>query len=66
VAYGLLYDLWQMTGAPTLAMLKDFAPRITLRPEEPARGRVAMLTTDPTLYTLACTYALTGQALRHD
>jgi hypothetical protein len=55
--YGLLYDLRRMTGEPTMETLRDFASITDRRPGEPPRGPVAVLTTDPTIYRRACTYA---------
>jgi hypothetical protein len=59
-AYGILYDLRGMTGEPTNVDLEQFmsATAQTTRP----RGPIALLATEPALYTRACTYAAMGQS----
>jgi hypothetical protein len=60
--YGLLYDLRYMTGEPTRDTLREFAVTMARRPGEPARGPVAILVSQPALYSLACTYAAMARA----
>jgi hypothetical protein len=59
-AYGILYDLRGMTGEPTIADLQQFlsAAAQTTRP----RGPIALLATEPALYTRACMYAIMGRS----
>jgi hypothetical protein len=60
--YGLLYDMRRMTGEPTMETLREFAAITDRRPGEPPRGPVAVLTTDPAIYSRACTYAVMAKA----
>jgi hypothetical protein len=61
--YGVLYDLRDMTGAPTVADLRQLISEAAGRlPGEGARGPVALLATDPTLYSRLCTYAALGRS----
>jgi hypothetical protein len=55
--YSLLYDLRQMTTAPSIDNLRLFARSTRQGPSEPVRGRVAILASDPVVYHRACTYA---------
>ena len=56
----MLYDLRGMTGEPTIADLRQFMSEAaqTTRP----RGPLAIVATDPVLYSRACTYATLGRA----
>jgi hypothetical protein len=58
-AYGILYDLRDMTGEPAIADLQQFmsAAARTARP----RGPIALLA-EPAHYTRACTYADMGRS----
>jgi len=58
-AYGMLYDLRDMTGEPTIPDLRQFMSEAaqTTRP----RGPIAILATDPEIYRRACTYATLGR-----
>jgi hypothetical protein len=59
-AYGMLYDLRGMKGAPTLADLRQFMSEAA-RTNRP-RGPLAILATDPIIYARACTYAALTRA----
>jgi hypothetical protein len=62
-SYGILYDLRRMTGRPTLAELRELMDQAaSRRPAERPRGPVAILVTDPVLYSVACTYAALGHS----
>ena len=60
--YGVLYDLRTMQGYPDVTDLKRYMERDAQTPagEQRPRGPIAILTTDPILYGLACTYAALG------
>lgn len=55
--YGVLYDLRRMTSEPTRETLGEFAALTKPRPGEPPRGPVAVVSTNPVMYGLACLYA---------
>ena len=55
--YGVLYDLRRMTSEPTRETLDEFAILTKPRPGEPPRGPVAVVSTTPVMYGLACVYA---------
>jgi hypothetical protein len=57
-AYGLLYDLRGMTGAPTIAELRQAFTQSAQTHRR--RGPIAILATDPALYDRACTYVALG------
>jgi len=57
-AYGLLYDLRGMTGAPTIAELRQAMSQSVQTHRR--RGPLALLATDPALYDRAYTYAALG------
>jgi len=59
-AYGILYDLRGMTGEPRIVDLQQFmsAAAQTTRP----RGPIALVATEPALYTRACRYAAMGRS----
>jgi hypothetical protein len=60
-SHGMLYDLRQTTEYPTVAELRALmAEASTRRQAEPPRGPVAILTTDPVMYGIACAYAALG------
>lgn len=63
-SYGVLYDLRNLTGQPTVADLKQFmeAESSPASGEHPPqrRGPMAFLVTDPALYEKACTYRALG------
>ena len=50
-----------MTGQPTAADLRQ-SMSLAERFDEP-RGRVAVVTGDPAMYRLACTYAALGRSI---
>jgi len=58
-AYGMLYDLRNMTGEPSVADLREFMSEAaqTIRP----RGPLAILATDPVTCGRACMYATLGR-----
>jgi hypothetical protein len=56
-SYGVLYDLRRMTSEPTRETLAEFAALTKPRPGEPHRGPVAVVSTKPAMYSLACLYA---------
>jgi hypothetical protein len=56
-SYGVLYDLRHMTSEPTRETLGEFAALTKPRPGEPPRGPVAVVSTNPVMYGLACLYA---------
>lgn len=56
-SYGVLYDLRLMTSEPTRETLDEFAALTKPRPGEPHRGPVAVVSTNPVMYGLACLYA---------
>ena len=56
-SYGLLYDLRHMTGEPTRETLSELAALTQPRPGEPPHGPVAVVSTNPVIYGLACLYA---------
>jgi hypothetical protein len=63
--YGVLYDLRQLRGLlPAIADLKAHMERDAQRPIESSepRGPVAIVTPDPIVYDIACTYAAIGRA----
>jgi hypothetical protein len=64
-SYGVLYDLRELSGYPTVADLKRFmsadAPSLD-EPKGNRRGPMAILVTDPALYGMACTYRALGQS----
>ena len=62
--YGVLYDLRSLKGSPNVADLKGYMERDSQPPvgERRARGPVAILTADPIVYGLACTYAALGRS----
>lgn len=55
--YPLLYDVRAMTTAPSMENLRLLACSTRQGLTEPARGRVAILASDPMIYGRACTYA---------
>ena len=62
-SYGLLYDLRGMTGSPNIDDLRQVLSEGTQsRPDEPLRGPIALLVTNPVLYGVACTYAALGRS----
>src|SRR5712692_2865946 len=61
--YGILYDLRDMTGKPTVAELRQLMNKAATRqPGERLRGPVALLATDTTLYGRLCTCAVLGRS----
>ena len=56
-----LYDLRYLTGAPTVEDLRQF---MKLDTQHRPHGPEAIVTNDPILYGLACTYAALAQTLR--
>jgi len=61
--YGVLYDLRRMTGTATFAELREIMGQATSHPPtERSRGPVAILATDPGVYTTACRYAALGRS----
>jgi hypothetical protein len=61
--YGMLYDLRRLTGHPSFADLREMMElAASHRPSEAPRGPVAILVTDPALYSAACTYAALGRS----
>jgi hypothetical protein len=61
--YGILYDLRGMTGEPTVTDLRQIMSEAAARlPGEGARGPVALLATEPTLYGRLCVYAALGRS----
>ena len=61
--YGILYDLRDMTGEPTIAELRELMSEASRRHLGQApRGPVALLATDPTLYDRLCTYSALGRS----
>jgi hypothetical protein len=61
--YGMFYDLRGMTGAPAIDDLRQFMSEAERTTQPP--GPVAILATDPAIYSRACTYAsLVRAALR--
>jgi hypothetical protein len=61
--YGTLYDLRHLAGHPTLADLRRIMSQAASRAQgEQPRGRVALLATEPILYSRLCTYAALGQS----
>jgi hypothetical protein len=56
-SYGVLYDLRHMTTEPTRETLAVFAALTKPRSGEPPRGPVAVVSTNPVVYGLACLYA---------
>lgn len=63
--YGLLFDTRDMTGQPTI---EDLRLLMTLHPEtdveQPPRGPLALLSTDASLYAIACMCAALGGTKR--
>jgi hypothetical protein len=61
--YGILYDLRGMTGEPTMAELRQvMTEAATQHLGQGSRGPIALLATEPTLYSRLCTYAALGQS----
>jgi hypothetical protein len=61
--YGTLFDLRGMAGHPTVADLRDLMGRASANPPAARRpGPVALLATEPMLYSRLCTYATLGQS----
>ncbi len=61
--YGMLYDLRRMTGHPSLADLREMMEQAASRRlSEAPRGPVAILVTDPAIYSAACSYAALGRS----
>ena len=58
----MLFDLRSMTGHPTLANLREILGHTASQPTERRRGPVALVTTDPILYDVMCTYAALGRS----
>jgi hypothetical protein len=58
-SYGRLYDVRGLTGKPTVKELRLFMSLDT--PHRP-HGPEAIVTSDPILYALACTYAALGRS----
>ena len=56
-SYGRLYDVRGLTGTPTVKELRLFS---SLDTQHRPHGPEAILTRDPILYALACTYAALG------
>jgi hypothetical protein len=54
-AYGALYDLRRMTGRPTFDDLRLFMSEAA-QTNQP-RGPLAIVATDPDIYSRSCTYA---------
>jgi hypothetical protein len=63
-SYGVLYDLRLLKGYPAVADLKAYMERDAQRPvdESKPRGPVAIVTADPNVYAIACTYAALGRS----
>ena len=61
--YGVLYDLRELKGHPSLADLRQFMTEDAPSPaaEKGPRGPVAFVATDPELYRKACSYAELGR-----
>ncbi len=53
--YGMLFDCRRMSGATTVADVKPIN-EVTASLDEP-RGPIAIIATDPHLYSMACAYA---------
>jgi hypothetical protein len=60
----VLYDLHSLQGHPDIADLKVYIERDSQPPtgESWPRGPVAILTSDPIVYGIACTYAALGRS----
>jgi hypothetical protein len=58
-SYGRLYDVRDLTGKPTVKELRLFSGMDT---QHRPHGPEAILTRDPILYALACTYAALGRS----
>jgi hypothetical protein len=64
-AYGLLYDTRGMTGHPSVDDLRQFMRQDAEKlVEQRARGPLAILATDATIYAVACVYAALGGSKR--
>jgi hypothetical protein len=65
-SYGVLYDLRLLHGQPAVADLKTHMERDAQPPpgERGPRGPIAIVAADPTIYGIACTYAVLGQSTR--
>jgi hypothetical protein len=62
-SYGTLFDLRGIVGHPTIADLRDLMGRASANPPAARRpGPVALLATEPMLYSRLCTYATLGQS----
>jgi hypothetical protein len=63
-AYGVLYDLRSLKGHPNVTDLKAYMERDAQPPagENGPRGPVAILTFDPDVYSIACTYKALGRS----
>jgi hypothetical protein len=55
--YRLLYDVRHLTEEPGRDTLRELAVLSRPRPGEVARGPVAVLSTSPSIYAAACSYA---------
>jgi hypothetical protein len=60
--YGMLYDLRGVTGRPTIADLRQILGHAVAPQDDVPRGPVALLATDPILYSRLCTYAALGRS----
>jgi len=64
-SYGTLYDIRRMTGRPTIDEVKQiFSSAAQPGPGNTKRGPLAVLVTDPALYSMACAYMALGAATR--
>jgi hypothetical protein len=63
--YGILYDLRGVTRQPTFADLGQIMSQAAARRQgEGPHGPVALLATQPTLYSRLCRYAALGRSTR--
>jgi hypothetical protein len=62
--YGVLYDLRTLKGHPNITDLKAYMERDAQPPpdETRRRGPIAILTADPVVYGIACTYKALGRS----
>lgn len=64
-SFCVLYDMRQMTGRPSLDEVKKiFGLAAQPGPGSEMRGPLALLVTDPTLYSMACAYMALGVTRR--
>ena len=58
--YAVLYDLRRMTGQPTIEDMR-LLRKEEVRATEGSRGPIAVVASDPDMYSVACTYAAIGR-----